>query len=136
MPIHVRVASEIGLVVIAFEGVVTADEFGAAGALVEKPEYALLPLGLADTTAATRIDMPSELIRAQARRATQNVDRQIGPGAKMALVASNPEFFGLSRMYELLRGDSPVAMNVFRTLSEAEEWLELPDDYAGRLRSI
>ncbi len=136
MPIHVRVASDLGLVVIDFEGVVTTQELAEVAPLVDKPEYGLLPLGLGNATNATRIELPSDLIRHQARRSTEAVDGQIGEGARMALVATNPEFFGLGRMYSMLRGDSPVAFNVFRSLPEAEEWLELPGGYADRLRKV
>ena len=43
--------------------------------------------------------------------------------AKLALVANSDLRFGLSRMYELLSGELPQSMHVFRTLDEAKEWL-------------
>ena len=43
--------------------------------------------------------------------------------AKLALVANSDLRFGLSRMYELLSGELPQSMHVFRTLDEAREWL-------------
>jgi len=34
-------------------------------------------------------------------------------------------FFGLSRMYEAYRQDSPVRIRIFRSLAEARVWLGL-----------
>ena len=134
MPIRVRVNSELGLVVVIFEGVVTANEIELElTPLVDDPRYSLMPLALFDTTAALRAEAPSELIRDGARRAEKAVDDQIEPGAKTALVAISDEFFGLLRMYQILRDGSPGEFEVFRSVSDAELWLGLPDDYLETL---
>jgi hypothetical protein len=36
--------------------------------------------------------------------------------------------FGLSRMYQAFRSDSPAEIGVFRELHEARAWLGLPPD--------
>ena len=137
MPIRVLVSTELGLAVLIFEGIVTTEEFERdVGPLVEAPEYALMPLTLVDTTAALRVDGSSETVRSHARRAEYHIDSEIEPGAKLALVATSSEFFGLGRMYQLSRGDSPVEIGVFRSLSEAEQWLELTDRYEDHLSVV
>jgi hypothetical protein len=137
MPIRVSASTELGFVLVVFEGVVTLEEFEQYVApLTEQPSYALMKLTLIDMSAAAKGDTPSETVRLQARRAAENVDARIDAGSKMALVATNPEFFGLSRMYQTLRSDSPVEIEIFRSKPEAEAWLELPEDYTSQLVEV
>jgi hypothetical protein len=137
MPIRILTSNELGLVVVIFEGIVTAEEFDRDVApLVQTSEFGLMPLALVDTTAAIRVDIPSELVRNYARRAEDYIDDKIEPGAKMALVATSSEFYGLGRMYQSSRGDSPVEIEVLRSREEAEAWLGLSDDYTDELSQI
>ena len=137
MPIQIRASAELGFILIAFEGVVDLAEFGRRAApLSERAEFALLPLAMVDTTRAEQASGPSEIIRALAGQVAANVDTEIGPGAKLALVAPQDELFGLGRMYQMLRDSSPVEVRVFRERSEAEEWLGLPADYAELLKEV
>jgi hypothetical protein len=57
------------------------------------------------------------------------VDPRVGE-SRLAIVAPRDELFGLGRMYEFLRGDSPVDVRVFRERKEAELWLGLSKDPA------
>ena len=137
MPIRVSASTDLGLVLVVFDGVVTADELERdLVPLIDQPGIALLRSMLLDMTTAARGDAPSELIRRYARHVGERIDEQIEFGSKVALVATNPEFFGLSRMYQTLRSDSPVAVEIFHSRGEAEAWLELPDDYAAQLTDI
>lgn len=137
MPIRVRVGSKLGLIVIVCEGVVTAEELESELApLIEMPEYSLVPLALVDMTAAERFEGSSEIIRRSARRAAAFVDERVERGARMAIVGTQDEFFGLGRMYEMLRAPSPVEFRVFRTPDEAERWLDLPCGYASELSDL
>lgn len=137
MPIRVRTSTELGLVDIVFEGEVTEEEFDRhVTPLVELPEFRLIPLTLVDMTTAIQSDGTSEIVRRHARRAAANIDREIGSGSKLALVATRDLFFGFSRMYEILRDESPVEVGVFRSLPEAIQWLGLPDDYAAQLADV
>lgn len=136
MPIRVRASSELGLVTVDFEGVVTTDEFEQLLPLLDDPVYNQMSMTIVDTTAAVRSDAPSSVIYDAASRAAENVDRHIGAGARLALVAENPEFFGLGRMYQILRDPSPVEVSIFGTADEAERWLGLPADYRARLRDV
>jgi hypothetical protein len=137
MAIRVRVDTKLGLVVVVCTGVVTVDEFNRHVApLVAAPEYKLMPLTLVDTTDALRGDGPSTLLVEHARRAAENIDDELEGGARVAIVATLDEFFGLARMYEMLRDGSPVECQVFRSLPEAEQWLGLSKDYESGLSDV
>ena len=137
MPIRIRANDELGLIVATFEGVITGEEFEATVTpVIEQPQYASMRLTLADFTGALRGDASTEIVRRQARHSSFHVDGRIQGTARLAIAATSDEFFGLGRMYEMLRGGSPVDVAVFRTLAEAEVWLELPDDYGARLSDI
>jgi hypothetical protein len=137
MSIRVRVATKLGLVVMVCDGVVSADDLERhLVPLIEKPEYSLMPLALVDLTAADRFEGSSEVIRRNARRAAQFIDDKVGRGSRMAIVAPRDEFFGLGRMYEMLRAPSPVEFRVFRAPGEAERWLGLPGGYASELTDV
>ena len=48
-----------------------------------------------------------------------------GKGARRALVAADETAFGLARMFELGRPNPEDEFRVFRSMSEAREWLVL-----------
>ncbi len=134
MPIKLRLGPDLGLIVMKFEGVVTSEQFSNRLApLWADSEIRTLPLALVDLMGVEVQDVPTELIRNYARTAGEVIDREIGGPAKMAIAATHDELFGLGRMYGMLRGNSPVDVGVFRTLQEAERWLELPPHYASDL---
>jgi hypothetical protein len=137
MPIQIRFSAELGLAVAEFVGVITADEFDERVApLLGQPQYSLVPLSLVDMMAAERWEAPTERVRRHAEQASQAVDQEIPGAGKLAFAAENDEFFGLSRMYGLLRDGSPVEVSVFRSREEAEAWLGLPSDYRTSLVDI
>ena len=45
--------------------------------------------------------------------------------SKIAIVADGDLHYGLSRMYQAFRADSPLVLEVFRDLTEARSWLGL-----------
>jgi len=47
------------------------------------------------------------------------------PG-RMAILVTSPVAFGMARMFQSYRGDSPIVIQVFRTVDEAREWIGLP----------
>ena len=51
--------------------------------------------------------------------------RLFQPGAKVAVVASQNIVYGVSRMYEMLAGELPQTIRVFREMTGAEKWLEI-----------
>jgi hypothetical protein len=46
--------------------------------------------------------------------------------SRVALVAPHDVGYGLSRMYQAFRSDSPIEVRVFREMREARAWLGLP----------
>jgi hypothetical protein len=126
VPVRTRIDRERGLIEIVFDGVVTAAEIEELlSAQVDAPEGgALLPLGLFDTTAMSRADFPTDLLWRMTKRLSESVDPRLSAG-KVAVVATRPEAFGLSRIYQSLRDQSPVEVRVFRERAEAERWLGL-----------
>jgi len=135
--IRVRAGKSLGLIVLVFEGVVTEEEFERQlGPLIDSPEYTLTPMMLVDMIGAIRGEPSTEFIRRYARRIARNVDDEIQGPAKMAFAAVRDEFFGLGRMYEMLRAESPVEFAVFRSRDEAEQWLGLPIDYEAQLTDV
>jgi len=46
-------------------------------------------------------------------------------GSKVAIVASKNIVYGVSRMYEMLAGELPQTIRVFREMTGAEKWLEI-----------
>ena len=47
---------------------------------------------------------------------------------KVAIYAPTPLQFGLSRVYEVLAGDSPEIHKIFKNLDEARTWLNTPTE--------
>jgi hypothetical protein len=131
MPIQVNADESRELVEIVFTGEVTGSEFAE---LMEKyfhePSSAL-PLGLFDLSDVTIVDVAAGSVREAARRAEQYVDSRL-EGGKLAIIAPRDLLFGMARMYEILRGDSPVEVRVFRERDEAESWLEITNHAAVR----
>jgi len=124
-------------VVVIFEGLITSGDFEQKLApLLDSPRFTRAPLSLFDASELTGIEADSSIIRQVARRATARVDETAAADSRMAVVATNDEAFGLARMYEMLRGDTPVEINVVRSLREAEDWLGLPKGYAAELEEV
>jgi hypothetical protein len=96
-------------------------------------EHGLLTLTLVDMTAALRAEGSADVARHHARRAADNIDSKIEPGARMAFAAPEDVWFGFGRMYQALRDESSVEIGVFRSLCEAEHWLGLPDECSDHL---
>lgn len=137
MSIRVRADRALGLVVVTVEGLVTAADLAERAApLLEDPAIAVMPTALFDMSGAAKADAPSDVLRDQAREASQRLDPSLGAGAKTAFVATRDEFYGLARMYEMLRSESPREFRVFRDRGEAERWLGLPADYAEGLEDV
>ena len=133
IPIRSCASEKLGLVLVTLDGVVTESDFERdLLPLFELPEYGLKPRALVDCTRATEAHGSSHALWRAARAARLHVDPKLGDcSGKVAIVAPTPEFFGLGRMYELLRRESKVEVRVFREMAEAEAWLGLPEGYAG-----
>jgi hypothetical protein len=127
MPSRVNIDETRGLVEIVLTGKVTESEVRELVARHIREPQATFPLGLWDLLDTTSIELPSSVIRDVANRAARHVDPRLDQG-KLAILAGDEEIFGLGRMYEILRSDSPVEVRVFRRRDEAELWLGLAEN--------
>jgi hypothetical protein len=122
MSIKVNVDESRELVEIVFAGEVTKSEFIELMDRYFREPSSAFPLGPFDLSDVTGVDVAAESVRDAARRAGEYVDSRLD-GGKLAIVAPRDLLFGMARMYEILRGDSPVEVRVFREREEAESWL-------------
>lgn len=128
MSFDVRVVREEGVVTIAVEGrgagrdllkriTPALEESAATG-----DRRLLLDLRAAQVTELPPADMHSfeiDVVRREAMR---------GAGARAAVLASSDLLFGVARMFQSIRAESPVAYGVFRDPAEAAAWLAAPPE--------
>ncbi len=138
MGIQVLSSTQLGLAVVVLEGFVEGDEFAQSlMPLIGDPGLGLLPKALVDATRAEGTSVESALVHNAAHKARADVDPHLSDSdSRLAIVATRDEFFGLGRMYEMLRDESSMEVRVFRQLDEAERWLELPKGYGDQLEKI
>jgi hypothetical protein len=76
---------------------------------------------LFDATGATT-DLTAEQVQAMVLRAYQMFQKE--PIGETAIVATEPVVFGLARMYAIQCEQLGPPVEVFRTVAEAEQWLD------------
>lgn len=99
-----------------------ADLMGAYARLLQDPDY--------DHGADDLVDMREVEQLGVTQQGLENIMAlfapvdQLGIPTRLAIVAPGDEVYGVSVMYQTLRGDDvPEQIAVFREMSEAEEWL-------------
>jgi hypothetical protein len=121
MPFNSVIDAKRRLVVTTGTGDLTGDE-GLACCLQLKKRADFDPTfnQLLDLTGATRFDATSDQLR---RMAGEGL---FSRSSRRAIVTSNPTIFGLARMFETYRSNSPAGEHimVFREMREALEWLD------------
>ncbi len=127
MPIEAKVDERRGFVEIVLAGDVTDSELSGAVDRFFSETWSALPLGLLDLRDVEATDVSARLIRKAASRAESHVDPRLESG-KFAIVAARDFLFGMARMYEILRSDSPVEVRVFRDRQEALLWLGIAEN--------
>ena len=127
MPIVYRVDRALGVVFAGATGSINDDDLlDFAQKTANDPEFRSGVHELVDLRAADVTQVTSRGLR---RAAEIFAAFDSGPShARIALVAPADVVFGLSRMYQAFRSDSPAEIGVFRELSEARVWLGLPPD--------
>ena len=107
-----------------FHGVVRDDDLaGAYQALVASPDYDAGADDLVDLRGVTHLGVTSEGLRGIMELFAPIDD--LGIATRLAIVAPNDAVYGVSRMYEMLRGDGvPEEISVFRDVDEAMRWLD------------
>lgn len=75
-----------------------------------------------DLSQVEQIEINADEIR---RIAAQDaVAAEINPDMRIAVVGESEVTYGLSRMWQAYTDDLPISRMVFRTMSEAETWLQ------------
>jgi hypothetical protein len=77
--------------------------------------------GIVDTGGARVRSLAGADVRALADLA-HSVEK-MWDGSRWAFVAPSPVLYGLSRMYQMLRGDAGCEIEVFRELNAAVAWI-------------
>jgi hypothetical protein len=106
-----------------YSGVITEEELLTTYAtLVADPGYDPTFDDLVDLREVERLELSAAAIR---QLATMFVPLDAVSGhTRTAIVAASDAVFGMSRMYEMLRGDEvPEEIRVFRSYEEATAWL-------------
>jgi hypothetical protein len=91
-------------------------------ALLSDPDYDATLNDLVDLRGVARLEISADAMR-QLISMYRPVDK-LGVRTRLAVVAASDVTFGMSRMYELLRGDEvPEEIRVFRSYDDAVAWL-------------
>ncbi len=95
---------------------------GAYRALVATPDYDVGADDLVDLRQVTHLGVTAQGLR-QLMGLFAEIDH-LGVATRLAIVAPHDEVYGVSRMYQMLRGDGvPEEISVFRELTAALMWL-------------
>jgi hypothetical protein len=76
---------------------------------------------LFDATGATT-DLTAEQVQTMVQRVNQACQKE--PAGDVAIVATEPVMFGLARMYSILCEQTGPPVEVFRSVADAERWLD------------
>ena|SRR5688572_29249923 len=91
-------------------------------ALLSDPDYDATLNDQVDLRGVARLEISADAMR-QLMSMYTPVDK-LGVPTRLAVVAASDVTFGMSRMYELLRGDEvPEEIRVFRSYDDAVAWL-------------
>ncbi len=103
-------------------GVLTDRELLAhVRALTADPRFAQHFRQLADLRDVTDLQVTASTIREMVRL------NPFGAGSRRALVVTSDVVFGMARMYQILRDESPDEFRIFRKVDGALQWLGLAD---------
>ncbi len=122
-PIVFRYEDALRLRVAEFHGVVTDESMGGAyAALLSAPDYDPTADDLVDLRGVTHLGVSPDGLRA-IMDLFSPID-ELGIATRLAIVAPTDAVYGVSRMYEMLRGDGvPEEIRVFRDMTAAHAWL-------------
>jgi hypothetical protein len=122
MPVQPIIDTENNLITYMVTGEMTLDDVrGAVDVAVEDPKFQLGMYSLwnlKDARIAITMSELPEMIRHLA-----GINEKRGKGFKVAILVRRNEDFGLSSLFEMNSYSLPFDVQVFRSSSEALEWL-------------
>ncbi len=123
MPITYTIDDARGRVTLRYEGIITdRDLYAVYESLYEDPGHRIGMDEVADCRAVDRIDVTRAGLQGLSAATALRFDAKQVPW-RVAIVAPSDAVFGMARMYEAFRSESPEQVQVFRDLSTAEVWL-------------
>lgn len=121
MPTEYRIEPALQLVRTRAFGVLSeADSLEHYGQIQADPGFEPTFRQLCDLTDVTELHASQAFIRDLACMTV------FAPGTRRAFVAPQPLYYGLTRMLQAFAELEGSTIGVFRSLREAEEWLDLP----------
>lgn len=127
MPLSYRYDAGLDTVFVSITGKIADGELMEAGRrLAADPSVPPGRRELVDVTGFESHDVSAAAMR-EIAAAFGSYD-QTPERVRVAFVAPSDWAFGLARMYQAYRDDSPVQLRVFRDLKSARAWLGLPEE--------
>ena len=131
MPAGYTIDLERSLVLSRGWGVLTDRELLAhVRALTADPRFAQNFCQLGDLRDVTDVQITAATIREMVRL------NPFWAGARRALVVTSDVVFGMARMYQILRDESPDELEIFREMDGALQWLGVDDEKAELLSAL
>ena len=122
MPLRIRVDVDAGFLRAEGSGLLSLRDLQEAlAAIVEHPDFAPGMPQLCDLSDVENVDVTYGDLKAVVEWAMGRAER-FGR-SKVAVVASEPVVFGVTRMYSVLAQELPTEIRVFRTREDAMRWL-------------
>lgn len=123
MPVTYDIDTVRGVITMRAYGAVTPDEFQTARVAIQSdPAHQPGLRFLVDLRDVKRFALSGDDVDALARDRTS---LYFEPGTPLAVVAGTDEAFGLSRMYQIMRGGGAEDIRIFTRMRDAEQWLGL-----------
>ena len=131
-PIEYTIHPESGLLYVWAEGHLRSSDILAYLQAVEAdPDFEAGLRVLTDLRRVDHYDLDPDDIRTVAA-ANAGLHESLPPGRRLALVSPKDAVYGLLRMFQALSEGQNLNVQVFRTIEEAVEWLEVPADLVAR----
>ena len=120
--------------VAKFTGTVDDDELlSTYRRLRSSPDYDASANVLVDLSDVERLDVSPQAL-GELVATLRPMERNLA-GRRRAIVAASDAVYGMARMYEIMRSDSPEDIRVFRDLMAAREWLATGESARTRTKA-
>jgi len=136
LSLRYEIERQLGLVLVVGSGVIRDEDLERLNKrLMADPDLRHCTMELDDMRAVTNsVGVSADCLRRLGEKWGER--DSFLEGTKLASVAPRDVEFGLTRMYQLYRGGTPVEMRLFREMGEAEHWLDLPAGFVTSRRAV